>query len=921
MKRSFLFSLCSLVSTLNFASDIDLRSMQWGIKNTGQVIYRQDDALTQGPVEGKSGVDIASSEITITKKKDIIVAVIDHGLDKEHPDLVQNLWKKEGPCFVGKEGDTSNECSGWNFLDDNENYIDTNGHGTHVAGIIAASLNELGIDGVAASVAKIMPLKVLADDLEGLTYNKKVLTYYVAKAMNFALDNGASVINMSLGWPKIIHERDIELALSRAYEMNVPVVVASGNNNKSNPVYPCSHRTVICVGAIDNQGLKGSFSNYGLKVDMYAPGEGIVSTYPTVMESRSLRIGGYERKNGSSQAAPFVAGALALYRHEYPQASIGQIKANLYDSSRPLDFSSKYGLLQINKLLENKSTGIIDPVLKSLTEVELRDSGKFLLEIPLDVLGANLTKVVASIKTQGNVVDIENRSISLDLQNDKAILSFKGEVLNDMGDSHIPFTLELSYEGKTREYRGEFVLIKDIERELRNKSLVLKNIPRDLVSYFSGDRKLSRLKRVFDKARLDSDEEYFYFDPKRIKEVVDATPLNILSTDGNSFRVIELHVPKAQSVFGVFKVDIDGDGKADYMTYSLGKDEGLYFKFFAKDGSPLFGKHSTWSLENNGFDPISVKDRIEQLEMMRISHPVLGQINVPSFAKAWFIPSADNSQDFFSELPNNKKERLYYFNPIVKGDNVEIEIRTLENFDFVTQMSERLNLDIGDEINLIHVYSQTAEDKVNGHLKALYIVEGFLEDQVYKISFKNKTVASVQRLDLKDFSLQNNTVETFEEEVAHFSSLLSRNSMRYFNENNEAKIFDSKDWSDPAFRLYNVLGEKALVESRYYMWLVEGDHMQKLPLDRESSFPGPSFTETFDKLSGMSVLINSSLVVGNRIYMMKEVEGEFIRPIRYSVSIPSNCIVMDVHEFADGMYKSFMCQSGSNVALRWLKLD
>ncbi|MDD0852354.1 S8 family serine peptidase [Halobacteriovorax sp. GB3] len=919
MKAYSLMLLLPLLIQSVFAINTDpLFSYQWGLKNSGQLIDRKSDALNKIDIKGIEGADIQWPGLP-KFKKEVIVAVIDQGIDLEHPDLVDNIWKKEGPCF---EGGSEKACYGWDFLVDIKDPVDLDGHGTHVSGIIGASSNDIGMTGVGANFVKIMPLKVLSPELKGLLFNKKPYTAYIAKAINFAIDNGAKVINMSVGWPKVIHGQDIESALQRAKKENVAVVVASGNNNKKFPVYPCSHESVICVGAMDNQFKRASFSNYSQKVDLYAPGEGILSTYPTKVESRKFRKAGYEINNGSSQAAPFVAGAIAYLIHESDKdLALSEIKAILYRNTLQLEDASKFGLVQLKSMLEDRNDRpFIDLSLKAIDEIRVRPTGSFIIDIPLEVLVAGQSKGKVELVLKSGAVSLKESVVEFDTDKDGRV-SFYGKVLDYQKDSHIDFSLQITYGQEKQRYSGEIVLVRDISRELKKNDVVLKSIPSTFIGHFSSTQKGSRLKRVFDTTKKIASEQYFYFDLNRLKELrpKNKTPLSVLRLSESNYETLELVIPRALEVYGIFVVDINRNGEGDYLVYYKDREEKkLVFSLFNSKGEPLFGERSHWKMDDIGLDLIKVKNREEQIQLMKITTEQFGTINVPAFAHLWGVPKKDNSDDFFFSLPNIPKTRLYYMNPIVDGNKVEMELRTLENFDFISN----LDLSLDTEFDLISLRPQSSTDQSRGSVKALYLKKSYRSDELVEVTFCSKSESQIRTLSLDHFILQNNAV-SYTKDVAYFSTLYKRNKVRVFNEQGESLVFQTDMWSDPIEAPFDFINGQALIESRYYVWNINESGSSYLPINRESSFPGTSFSETFDRYQsteGAALVVNSSYFVGDRVYVMKMVDGKFIRPISQSVTIPSECAVMEVHEYEGKKYKSFMCKRGRYISISKLEL-
>ena len=221
-----------------------------------------------------------------TGNSDIIIAVIDTGVDYSHPDLAKNIWvnRAELEGTAGVDDDNNNyvdDIYGWDFADNDSNPMDMDihGHGTHVAGIIAAEGNNaMGIAGVCWN-AKIMALKVQADngvDMEDLD---------IIEAIHYAIDNGAQIVNCSFGGegPLVESERDAFVDLQNNHILAICAAGNDGTNNDNTPEYPASYElgNIIAVAASDQSDNLASFSNYGEKsVDVMAPGVGIKSTIP-----------------------------------------------------------------------------------------------------------------------------------------------------------------------------------------------------------------------------------------------------------------------------------------------------------------------------------------------------------------------------------------------------------------------------------------------------------------------------------------------------------------------------------------------------------------------------------------------------------------------------------------------------------------
>jgi len=310
---------------------------------------------------------------TTTGKKQVVVAILDTRIDINHPDLIKNIWVNMDE-MTGNEIDNDgngyiDDINGWDFIRSvpnprpfvNKGYtIDAVHHGTFVAGVIAAMRNDLYVNGVAPDI-KIMPLKVLNEFGYGDSYP-------VAEAINYAVDNGADVINLSFGG--VEHSQSLKSAILRAHNAGIVVVSAAGNvadgaeaiDLAEHPVYPIcydtewEHDAMIGVAAMDEEDKKADFSNYGKDViDISAPGiriSGLAYQDDKWQDFPDYTIDDW---HGTSFATAMVSGAAALLKSINSDWNGDEIRELLVQSADNVeklnpDFKDQLGSGRLNVL-------------------------------------------------------------------------------------------------------------------------------------------------------------------------------------------------------------------------------------------------------------------------------------------------------------------------------------------------------------------------------------------------------------------------------------------------------------------------------------------------------------------------------------------------------------------------------------------
>ncbi len=296
-------------------------SEQWALNNEGQAGGKE-----------KAHLDALKAWLKTQGSEDIVVAVLDTGVDYNHKDLVNNIWTRPDnvPAYTDNELGTIDDIHGYNADANSGDPMDQNGHGTHCAGIIGAEGNNgIGIAGINWNT-KIMPLKFLGRGGFGSTKN-------AIEAINYAIDrkkNGVNVRVINASWGSTQNSKPLKDAIQAAGEAGIIFIAAAGNDGSSNdrrPHYPSNYDlpNVISVAALDRNDQMASFSNFGIKtVHIAAPGKDIVSTWLN---------DGFREASGTSMATPQVVGVAALIIANNPDISVEALRAKLLKSVDKLE--------------------------------------------------------------------------------------------------------------------------------------------------------------------------------------------------------------------------------------------------------------------------------------------------------------------------------------------------------------------------------------------------------------------------------------------------------------------------------------------------------------------------------------------------------------------------------------------------------
>ncbi len=331
-----------------------------------------------------------------TGSRDIVVAVMDTGVDVNHPDLKENIWVNKGEIPDNKKDDDGNgyvdDVHGWNFGSGDSKVSPTGGptstssHGTQVAGVMAAvGNNGTGVVGVNWQCS-IMVLRL------SLSFTSKE----VSEALNYAAANGARVVNMSFGGDTFGPEGDpiVKTAIDNAYAKGVLLVASAGNSDSSRPHYPAAYYNVMAVSSTNGEDTKTGHSTFGPWVDIAAPGTDIVTT----------NLGNeYVATAGTSFSSPYVGAVAALVFAHRPKLTAVEARALLEGTTDPL----YYGDLDPN--LCYIGTGRVNAYKALLEADQAYPLGEIAVPGPRQTYASDVNRIDLTVFVHGDSYQLDYR--------------------------------------------------------------------------------------------------------------------------------------------------------------------------------------------------------------------------------------------------------------------------------------------------------------------------------------------------------------------------------------------------------------------------------------------------------------------------------------------------------------------------------
>lgn len=933
----------------------ELLPYQWALLNQGQTYVREKDDIHNIPLIGVTGKDIGWKNIyNKIPSKRTIVAVLDSGVDLSHPDLQGNLWRNENEC--GKDLSIDNDkntlvgdCQGWDFTEEATSErakvpSDNDGHGSHVAGIIAAAQNGVGIVGVNPN-ALIMPVKVMkdADSKSDIAPSQSF-----AQGIIYATNMGAHIINLSLGWPRSLETKHLREAVSYALSQNVILVAAAGNNNSSEPLFPCAYDGVICAAASTLDGKFAGFSNYGGHVDAVTPGEGILSLNPTLFEPEFFSIPGYDIKSGTSQSAPLLAGMVSILKAQNPELTIDDVFARIYASAQNPD-KKKFimgGAMTWESLAKEVSSPIIRPVLKRVRQLVITgEKTESRLIIPVRNFGLDTTGIKVKVESLSSGIEFSSEEQHIDALKTSEVrdLNFPVKVLSFHAESSIQIKVTITSAEGELSYLNDIPVVRDVRSEASFKKSVFKFSGPALSLGLVEDGKVvsalnplssygrSKVAQFYTRKTSKKDKTLEISIFSRSENTVQEAPLKLNFTD---FIVLE----------NLIRVDLNGDGIEDYLVQTVHEDkDGQYyrFSFFNKSMKPLWEKFPSARVTID----LAIK-KFSKLALVKMNHAELGNILVPAFFVEGQIPKIDQNQDFFQRWDGSKELRLYYLEPMVS--DLKLRIRTLTTNKWEDELKKQLNAKWSDTVMIENILPVSVSDAEKGEVRLILSVGQGTKRQIF-ISTFSALKTSMGRA-LPQIVLQTEGVDSL---LSVSEAGLDSVGDTFLNvyDRSRAKIVTTKDAAQSSQLNYNHVSETDLIAGHIVSFengnkrlsvlqtrdelvslsTVNGVVTQtKRPKLRYSFFSSKVLSEMYrpvifkrEGVQAPALFVDSTAVTANRIYLFEEQGGKLVSSIKNSLIVPANCKALDPafsaesgsHEFV------FLCLEDKEWALRTYKMN
>ncbi len=912
---------------------------QWALDNNGQTFYRSTDDIHPEIATSKPGFDVQWKALQklLDKRSDLrrpVIAVIDSGLSYTHDEITHALYKNDIECKNGNRIDGTDEdkdingfagdCLGWNFTTNNKrqrnNVLDDIGHGTHIAGIISAKKNDVGISGLWDQI-QILPLKVYSNSKEK---DSDLFIQSVAKAVLYAIDRKVDVINLSLGWPLVSDIPVIRNALKAAMDANITIVAGAGNDGHAAKVLPCSYEGVICVGATAIDGGLPGFTNYGGQVDIMAPGEAILSLYPPLLISKQFGLRKYNIMNGTSQSTPYVSATAAVLKSYFPGITNNEILArlNLSANTKGLDWGNKFaasGLLQAASAITTSNQPYVAPIFKKI-----------------DLFLVNLLKQEVNIsipiknywKTSGNIkITIESDDFILSkntftlpplASNETKTIQLQAKLPSVDSDYLAKLKITITEGDKSTSFTHQGFLSVDIDQVKFKDLLVESTLPIQSVNDYEADS---------------LNAEFFY-----TEKTNSGTNIQILRANQTKiYKAAAIELPNVVALYpyiGVTRVDLNYDNDLDYFITAITEIDGvssIVHFCLDKNLKPLFGKYSKWIFKDEG-----ILIQQTSLAFANFTSPALGKVRVPVFLGDKVVPGLDQNLDPFEPF-TLKGRGLYVLQPQVNGDSIVLTTRLLNNYERLNTISKRFSLRFNEESSLLY-YDISTEN-----IRVIFASGLGVNLKYYSIEYSptDFSILSSKELKLGHVDLRYQVSKKLNDNTVAFFGIFRNNFatltlVDLATEKVSSYEIESDSIKNGVVSLYAVNRKSDRVEafietvdSLFLFTFMDNGSLTKsaTPIHRFSYFPGRFFTDILFPIrlneDDTAIYVDSTFINGGNVHVWVSAAA-LTAPIKYSMQVPKNCVALNPRKLLaqdDNLSYLFLCKNGEVLSLRQIPLN
>ncbi|MBY0515922.1 MAG: S8 family serine peptidase [Bacteriovoracaceae bacterium] len=947
---------------------------QWALYNQEQTLVKEEDDIRNIRLLGVRGNDLNWKNVlekTRVKGKSPLVAIVDTGVDYNHPELVDAVIKNTKECEAEdktKDNDGNGlpgDCLGWNFTaplnsDAARDPMDRAGHGTHLSGIVAAKHDGKGIAGLAPDM-KILAVKVINDGETETSQDgpRLAMSDRLARGIVYAVDRGADVINLSLGWPRSLETDYLRKAVSYAFSKGALLVAAAGNNNSSEPIFPCAIDGVICVGATTIDGTWAGFSNFGSSVDVLAPGEGILSTSPLDIEPELFNVPGFDIKNGTSQAAPYVTAALALLKAKHADWSLEALKAKLMASSKDQIKGSKYssgGSLDLVKLLGDDTLPVlVRPQFKLLRQLifAVGETEKS-FQLPIKSLGSDATNVKVTIRSLSDAIEILNGE--QDLGDMKSLEAKTLDIRYNLKDlnSHSQIRLEVivSVGESSTSYFAEIPLVRDIRKDRNMKNRLFRFAGPVLPVGVIKDGIVQALVSTIDELHPSGKQEFFMrrlvTEPKEGE--VKGITVTILRSRENDIVQLQktVTIENATQLISFTRMDVNYDGVEDYFMQTLVEDESgknLKFSYFDKNLEPLFGEDSTWT-----FKPEVAVIAENSLRFMAVDFKGHGKVAVPVFSTSGRLPKADQDPSPWVRSDNGKRDRIYILVPEKTSEGVVVNTRSISTIKFLEETLKKFGFAWDERVDYLDMLSQSQKRFQEGKVDILFSIGRGVFRKLKKL-----TLSTPDSYEWSDYAQDNVRLEGMTRQ-----NLLDLNGEDFYRGGDVfAGFYDSVTAKILAFTgnvkpttqtvirhdskldsLLNHLGSykedsgwSHFMQTKSKLLLVrqKGSETKKFtrPILRFSFLPGKMLSELYypiyvksNDVKQPALYVDSTQITANRVHVLVSNDEGLTAPARFSIFVPNNCKALNPQITANKatFQYNLLCAEADGWTLKSLEL-